>query len=97
MRVVRLLIHGRVHGVGFRAFVEREARERGVEGWVRNRRDGSVEAVMASDELTLDEMIEVCGRGPAVARVDWLDIEEAVADDVAKRAAGESFSVIQTV
>lgn len=96
MRIVRLMIHGRVHGVGFRAFVEREARERGIEGWVRNRRDGSVETLVAGDELTLDEMIEVCARGPAVARVDWLDIEEAAEEDLAKRAAGETFSVIQT-
>lgn len=96
MRIVRCLIHGRVHGVGFRAFVEGEARERGIEGWVRNRRDGSVETLMAGEELLLDEMIEVCGRGPAMARVDWLDIEEAAEEDLAKRIAGEAFSVIRT-
>ena len=96
MRFVRLTIHGRVHGVGFRAFVEREALYRGLEGWVRNRRDGSVEALIAGDERLLDTMIEACGRGPAVARVDWVDVEEAEAGELARRAPGERFSVIQT-
>ena len=44
-----MIVHGRVQGVGFRAFVEHEALQRGVEGWVRNRRDGSVEAVFAGE------------------------------------------------
>ncbi len=96
MRYARLIIHGRVHGVGFRAFVEREAKERQLAGWVRNRRDGSVETVIAGDEMTLDEMIEVCGRGPAVARVDWMDIEDAGAEDLRRREPGELFSVLTT-
>ena len=96
MRIVRLMIHGRVHGVGFRAFVEREAKERELEGWVRNRRDGSVETVVAGDEFILDEMIEVCGRGPAVSRIDWLDIADAGEEDLANRLPGEIFSVLQT-
>jgi acylphosphatase len=96
MRFVRLIIHGRVHGVGFRAFVEREAVQRGLDGWVRNRRDGSVETLIAGDELKLDEMIEVCGRGPAMARIDRMDIKEAEASDLARREPGERFSVLQT-
>jgi acylphosphatase len=96
MRYVRLIIHGRVHGVGYRAFVEREAKERQLEGWVRNRRDGSVETVIAGDEMTLDDMIEVCGRGPAVARVDWMDIEDADVEDLQRREPGELFSVLMT-
>src|SRR3984893_14670151 len=81
MRFVRLTIHGRVQGVGFRAFVEHEAAQRGLEGWVRNRRDGSVETLIAGDELLLDEMIEICRRGPAGARVGRMDIEEADPSD----------------
>jgi len=96
MRYARLIIHGRVHGVGFRAFVEREAIDRKIEGWVRNRRDGSVETVIAGDEIALDEMIEACGRGPAVARVDWIDIEDASAEDLRQREPGELFSVLTT-
>jgi acylphosphatase len=96
MRLVRLAIFGRVHGVGFRAFVEDEAVRRGLEGWVRNRRDGSVEALIAGDERRVDEMIAACRRGPSVARVDRIDVEEAAAGDLAQRLRGERFSVLQT-
>ena len=96
MRFVRLTIHGRVQGVGYRAFVEHEALRRGLEGWVRNRRDGSVETLIAGEALLLDEMIEVCRRGPAVARVERVDIEEAEASDLARRMPGERFSMLQT-
>jgi acylphosphatase len=97
MRFVRLTVHGRVHGVGFRAFVEHEAIQRGLEGWVRNRRDGSVETLIAGDTLVLDDMIEVCRRGPAVARVERMDIDETEAGELARRQPGERFSVLQTV
>ena len=96
MRLVRLTIHGRVHGVGYRAFVEREAVQRGLEGWVRNRRDGSVETLIAGEARRVDEMIEACRRGPGVARVDRIDVEEAEADELARREPGERFSVLQT-
>jgi acylphosphatase len=96
MRFVRLTIHGRVQGVGYRAFVEHEAFRRGLEGWVRNRRDGSVETLIAGEAPVLDEMIEACRRGPAGARVDRMDIEEAEVSDLAARAPGERFSVLQT-
>ena len=96
MRFVRLTIHGRVQGVGFRAFVEHEAAQRGLEGWVRNRRDGSVETLIAGGESVVEEMIEVCRRGPAVALVDRMDIDEAKAAELARRAPGERFSVLQT-
>jgi acylphosphatase len=96
MRFVRLTVHGRVQGVGFRAFVEHEAGQRGLEGWVRNRRDGSVEMLIAGDTLVLHDMIEVCRRGPAVARVERMEIEEANAGDLARRQPGERFSLLQT-
>lgn len=96
MRLVRLTIHGRVHGVGFRAFVEDEAMSRGLEGWVRNRRDGTVEALIAGEARLVDAMIEACRRGPAAARVERIDVEEAKADELARRAPGERFSVLQT-
>ena len=96
MRLVRLTIHGRVQGVGYRAFVEDEAMQRGLEGWVRNRRDGSVETLIAGEERLVDEMIAACRRGPAVARVERVDIEEAKAEELARRAPGERFSVLQT-
>jgi acylphosphatase len=96
MRFVRLTIHGRVQGVGFRAFVEHEAVRRGIEGWVRNRRDGSVETLITGEASLIDEMIEVFRRGPTGARVDRMDIEEVEAAELARREPGERFSVLQT-
>ena len=63
MKSVRARITGRVQGVGFRAFVERAADRLGVTGWVRNRRDGSVEAVISGDTSKVDEMLTLCWRG----------------------------------
>ena len=96
MGFVRLIIHGRVQGVGFRAFVEHEAARRGLEGWVRNRRDGSVETMIAGDRRLLDEMIKVCRSGPAAARVERVDVEEASEGDLSLREVGERFSVLHT-
>ena len=63
-------IRGRVPGVGYRAGVAEEATARGLEGWVRNRRDGSVEAVFAGPGDVVTDMIAACRRGPYSARVD---------------------------
>src|SRR5262245_12961592 len=65
-----LMIRGRVQGVGFRAWIEYTALERGLEGWVRNRRDGAVEAVIAGPAAAVAAMIEACRQGPPGARVD---------------------------
>ena len=80
MPAIRLVISGRVQGVGFRAFVERQAHKRGVRGWVRNRRDGTVEALFIGDDNTLVEMEAASRRGPSMAMVTQLDRFDA-ADD----------------
>jgi len=87
-------VHGRVQGVGYRAFVEHEALRRGIEGWVGNCRDGSVEAVLAGDADAVAAMIEACRRGPMGARVDALDQRAGSEDDLKSRRAGELFSVL---
>jgi acylphosphatase len=69
MRQVHVTISGRVQGVGYRAFVEREARQRGLGGWVRNRRDGTVEAVFTGEAAAVDAMLAACRRGPRLAEV----------------------------
>jgi acylphosphatase len=70
-RVVRhVRIEGRVQGVWYRGWTVEEARRRGLDGWVRNRRDGSVEAVFAGPGEAVDVMIEACHRGPPSARVE---------------------------
>lgn len=81
-RTVRLRIEGRVQGVGYRVFVERNAIALGLDGWVRNRRDGGVEAVVAGPSGAVDELITRCRAGPPASRVDRVEVlpeDEAVA------------------
>jgi acylphosphatase len=75
----RLLIAGRVQGVGFRYALADEAQMRGLAGWVRNRRDGQVEALVSGPARDVDAIIAWARRGPPAARVTSIDIEEAVA------------------
>jgi acylphosphatase len=96
--VVRhVTIRGRVQGVGYRAFVDHEARARNLEGWVRNRRDGSVEAVFAGAGDVVMAMIAACGRGPSLARVDDVQDEAGNPDTLNLRRTGERFSVLLTI
>ena len=66
----QVTITGRVQGVGYRAWVEHQARSHDLEGWVRNRRDGSVEALFAGPADVVSEMVAWCRRGPSSARVE---------------------------
>jgi acylphosphatase len=91
-------VRGRVQGVGYRAFVEDEAYRRGLHGWVRNRRDGSVEAVFAGPRAAVESMVETCRRGPMGALVRAVDQREGTMDDLREGAAAvDSFSVLPTV
>jgi len=92
-----LTIRGRVQGVGFRAWTEREALRCGVEGWVRNRRDGSVEAVVAGPAEIVAAMIDACRDGPPAARVETVGVGEGRQDDIALRRSGERFTVLPTI
>ena len=65
----RVLISGKVQGVYFRGSTEDEARSRGLTGWVRNTREGQVEAVFEGEQETVEGMIAWCHRGPPGARV----------------------------
>ena len=71
----RLAVTGRVQGVGYRDWVMEMAERLGLSGWVRNRVDGSVEAVIVGDDGAVGRMIEACRHGPPAARVDALDVE----------------------
>ena len=71
----RLTITGRVQGVGYRDWAMSAAQRLGITGWVRNRADGAVEALIVGDEAAVGSMIDACRRGPSMARVDNLDIE----------------------
>jgi acylphosphatase len=73
----RYLVTGRVQGVGFRWFVEREARLIGVSGWVRNRDDGAVEVLACGSNQQLGALYDKLKEGPRAARVDAVSVEEA--------------------
>jgi len=70
---VRVVVHGRVQGVWFRGWTLQEARARGLNGWVRNRRDGSVEAVFQGADAAVAAMIAACRKGPPAAKVTKLE------------------------
>src|SRR5665213_1252090 len=93
----RVTIRGRVQGVGYRAWVEHQAVNHALEGWVRNRRDGSVEALLAGPADVVAELVERCRRGPSTARVDAVADEPASSDALNLRRPGQRFSVLPTV
>ena len=78
MNSKRLVISGRVQGVGYRDWMVQKARDLGISGWVRNRLDGSVEALVAGETAAVEELLRLCRRGPRMAVV--ISIEEELAD-----------------
>ena len=75
MLQARLTISGRVQGVGYRDWAIETGRRLGLTGWVRNRRDGAVEALIVGEEGAVGQMIEACRRGPSLARVEEIDVD----------------------
>ena len=71
----RVVIHGRVQGVFFRAETRDRARSLGLDGWVRNTGEGSVEAVFEGDRDRIESMLVWCRRGPSLAQVDTVDVD----------------------
>ncbi len=71
----RLTITGRVQSVGYRDWAMVTAQRLGLSGWVRNRNDGAVEALIVGEDAVVGAMIEACRRGPRMARVDEIDVE----------------------
>ena len=76
----RLVVRGRVQGVGFRYAMADAAREAAVAGWVRNRMDGSVEGLVQGDAPHVDRIIAWCRRGPPAARVAGVEVADADVD-----------------
>lgn len=92
-----VVIRGAVQGVGYRAWVEHTARTFGLQGWVRNRRDNTVEAVFAGPAEKVAEMLAACRQGPAAATVTAVDQQDADMAALDQRHPGEVFSVLRTL
>ena len=92
-KFVRVTIGGDVQGVGYRAWMEMEARAGGVRGWVRNRLNGDVEALLAGPPDAVEALCAACWRGPAQARVEKVEVVDA---DPAALGPGAGFRQIPT-
>ena len=88
---VRLLVNGRVQGVGFRWFVREAARRHRLPGWVRNRPDGGVEIEIAADDGAYRAFLETVREGPPGARVD--DVQEIASSDA--ESLPQPFTIIR--
>ena len=78
---IRVVIAGRVQGVGYRHWTAGTARDLGLDGWVRNRRDGTVEALFRGPDDAIERMLTACRSGPGSARVDTIERLDANADE----------------
>ncbi|HET9718227.1 MAG TPA: acylphosphatase [Pseudolabrys sp.] len=97
-KVIRhIVVRGLVQGVGYRAFVEREAQDLGIHGWVRNRSDGSVEAVFVGSPEAVTEAVERCRSGPRLARVSAIDQRAGSEVELSEILRSPSFVVLPTI
>ncbi|CUA85366.1 acylphosphatase [Chelatococcus daeguensis] len=95
--IVHAVIKGRVQGVGYRAWTAREAGARGLAGWVRNRREGFVEAVFAGPADAVEAMLAACRAGPLGARVEAIERYDETGSALAPGSAADGFTVLPTV
>src|SRR3954468_23105131 len=91
-----VMIRGLVQRVGYRNWTEHTALTFGLEGWVRNRRDGAVEALFLGPADVVAAMIVACREGPRNARVETIDEREGRQEEFMLRRPGERFSVLPT-
>jgi acylphosphatase len=89
-KTVKATIRGLVQGVGYRDWARRQALAIGLKGYVRNRRDGSVELVLCGSEESVETMLNLCRRGPRLAEVRDIELASAA-------WAGEDFDVLRTI
>lgn len=88
-KAVRVRIEGRVQGVWFRAWAREQANDLGLDGWIRNRPDGTVEAVFAGPPDKVDRMIVLARRGPPLAKVGRVDVKDETG------VVGSGFAALQ--
>lgn len=75
-----VIVHGRVQGVWYRGWTVDQAEALGLDGWVSNRRDGTVEILVSGPDEAVAELVRRCHGGPAAARVERVEVEEIDAD-----------------
>jgi acylphosphatase len=95
-KLVHLSITGKVQGVGYRAFVELQAELLELEGWVRNRRDGSVEALAEGSGEAVEKLIKACWQGPPSGLVSRVQVSDGDPKLLGLRPAGEKFAMLPT-
>ena len=95
--IKHVIVRGLVQGVGYRYWTESLARRLGLKGWVRNRRDGTVEAVFAGAPHAVAAMIADCRRGPSPARVESVVERDAGEDELKINAGREAFASLPTL
>jgi len=89
-QIVKTVIQGRVQGVGYRDWAERQATSLGLKGYVRNRRDGTVELLLSGPEEKVEQMLALCREGPRLAQVTEMNVAPATWE-------GEGFDVLPTL
>lgn len=77
MAIIHAIISGRVQGVSYRAWTVDKATSLGIDGWVRNLSDGTVEAVFSGEQSVIDAMLEACKQGPIAAKVTSINTQES--------------------
>lgn len=92
-RTLHILIHGRVQGVGYRAWIHHQAQLHGLSGWVRNRRDGTVEAVFQGSDDLVEAILKACQKGPIGSLVERI---ETVGDGDTELDNSSGFEVRRT-
>ncbi len=95
-KIVRVIIKGRVQGVGYRAWTQMEAYRLGISGWVRNRFNGDVEAVFAGSPDAVEAICAACHRGPSQSRVTKVYVEEAGEAELVLAAPTSGFHQMPT-
>ncbi len=97
-KAVHVIISGRVQGVWFRAWTQQQASALALSGFVRNLRDGRVEAVFCGSAVAVDDMLARCAHGPQAARVEEVQVQETPADALEEicRQAGGAFRIHPT-
>jgi acylphosphatase len=90
-KTLHVTISGKVQGVGYRAWTEKQALARGLSGWVCNRRGGTVEAVFSGEAAVVDAMVAACRAGPPQGRVNSVDANEQAEEHTGLFAVRKTF------